>query len=248
MDFRKRVGDDRFSDVAVRRPAGRPGQDTGRGYERLGLDFTAAARAVSRNGPTGTSLAPVGTHAMTLPTYGLTPEQVRERFHRLPCARTTRRHDRVTQTTPSQRREEARPGSACAPRNPGCRSQIVRETGSPGSQRRCGARTCRAEHPAPSTAISTRRTNWSSAVFLDMARVEMRRLRRKDGRRRRRRRSGSRRGSTRDWTWPSTRRSVRSPSCRWRRRSQMFASPELVRPAYAAMLEPLIEQLQRGPR
>jgi AcrR family transcriptional regulator len=28
--------------------------------------------------------------------------------------------------------------------------------------------------------------------------------------------------------------------------SQMFASPELVQPAYAAMLEPLIEQLQRG--
>ena len=28
--------------------------------------------------------------------------------------------------------------------------------------------------------------------------------------------------------------------------SQMFASPELVQPAYAAMLEPLIEQLQHG--
>ena len=26
----------------------------------------------------------------------------------------------------------------------------------------------------------------------------------------------------------------------------MFASPELIQPAYAAMLEPLIEQLQRG--
>ena len=28
--------------------------------------------------------------------------------------------------------------------------------------------------------------------------------------------------------------------------SQMFASPELVQPAYAEMLEPLVEQLQRG--
>jgi AcrR family transcriptional regulator len=28
--------------------------------------------------------------------------------------------------------------------------------------------------------------------------------------------------------------------------SQMFASPELIQPAYTAMLEPLIEQLQRG--
>ena len=28
--------------------------------------------------------------------------------------------------------------------------------------------------------------------------------------------------------------------------SQMFASPELIQPAYAQMLEPLIEQLQRG--
>jgi hypothetical protein len=28
--------------------------------------------------------------------------------------------------------------------------------------------------------------------------------------------------------------------------SQMFASPELIQPAYAMMLEPLVEQLQRG--
>ena len=28
--------------------------------------------------------------------------------------------------------------------------------------------------------------------------------------------------------------------------SQMFASPELIQPAYAEMLEPLVEQLQRG--
>jgi AcrR family transcriptional regulator len=30
--------------------------------------------------------------------------------------------------------------------------------------------------------------------------------------------------------------------------SQMFASPELIQPAYAAMLEPLIEELERGQR
>ncbi|BBX48759.1 TetR/AcrR family transcriptional regulator [Mycobacterium cookii] len=85
-----------------------------------------------------------------------------------------------------------------------------------------------------------------AAVFLDMARVEMRRLRRKiakaatpveavaawiDGRL--------------DLAFDDNIKSdLRQLSME--AQSQMFASPELIQPAYAQMLEPLIEQLQRG--
>lgn len=85
-----------------------------------------------------------------------------------------------------------------------------------------------------------------ATVFLDMARVEMRRLRRKmaqartpieavaawiDGRL--------------DLAFDDNIKSdLRQLSME--AQSQMFASPELIQPAYAQMLEPLIEQLQRG--
>jgi AcrR family transcriptional regulator len=87
-----------------------------------------------------------------------------------------------------------------------------------------------------------------AAVFLDMARVEMLRLRRKmataataaeavavwiDGRL--------------DLAFDENIKSdMRHLSLE--AQSQMFASPELIQPAYAQMLEPLIEQLQRGLR
>jgi AcrR family transcriptional regulator len=85
-----------------------------------------------------------------------------------------------------------------------------------------------------------------AALFLEMARVEMRRLRRKmasaatavdavaawiDGRL--------------DLAFDDNIKSdLRHVSLE--AQSQMFASPELVQPAYAVMLEPLIEQLQLG--
>jgi AcrR family transcriptional regulator len=85
-----------------------------------------------------------------------------------------------------------------------------------------------------------------AAVFLDMARAEMLRLRRKmaaaataaeavaiwiDGRL--------------DLAFDENLKSdMRHLSLE--AQSQMFASPELIQPAYAQMLEPLIEQLQRG--
>ena len=85
-----------------------------------------------------------------------------------------------------------------------------------------------------------------AAVFLDMARVEMRRLRRKMA-------------DAADvveavTAWVDARldlafdddikSDLRSLSTE--AQSQMFASPELIAPAYAEMLEPLVEQLQRG--
>jgi AcrR family transcriptional regulator len=85
-----------------------------------------------------------------------------------------------------------------------------------------------------------------AAVFLEMARVEKRRLRRRmanaatpveavaawiDGRL--------------DLAFDENVKSdLRHLSLE--AQSQMFASPELIRPAYAEMLEPLIEQLERG--
>ena len=85
-----------------------------------------------------------------------------------------------------------------------------------------------------------------AAVFLEMARIEKRRLRRKmakaatpveavaawiDGRL--------------DLAFDENIKSdLRRLSLE--AQSQMFASPELIQPAYAEMLEPLIEQLQRG--
>jgi AcrR family transcriptional regulator len=85
-----------------------------------------------------------------------------------------------------------------------------------------------------------------AAVFLEMARIEMRRLKRKmanaatavdavaawiDGRL--------------DLAFDDNIKSdLRHLSLE--AQSQMFASPELVQPAYAVMLEPLVEQLQRG--
>jgi AcrR family transcriptional regulator len=85
-----------------------------------------------------------------------------------------------------------------------------------------------------------------ATIFLEMARVEMRRLRRKmatadtpieavavwiDGRL--------------DLAFDDNIKSdLRRLSVE--AQSQMFASPELIQPAYAQMLEPLIEQLQRG--
>jgi AcrR family transcriptional regulator len=85
-----------------------------------------------------------------------------------------------------------------------------------------------------------------AAVFMDMARVEMRRLRK----------------AMADATdpveavtaWVDARldlafdEDIKSDlrQLSTEAQSQMFASPDLIAPAYAAMLEPLIEQLRRG--
>jgi AcrR family transcriptional regulator len=87
-----------------------------------------------------------------------------------------------------------------------------------------------------------------AAVFLEMARVEMRRLRRQMAKA-----SGpvaavaawidGRLDLAFDENLKSDLRHMSQEA-----HSQMFASPELIQPAYAEMLQPLIEQLQRGLR
>lgn len=85
-----------------------------------------------------------------------------------------------------------------------------------------------------------------AAVFLEMARVEMRRLRRNM--------ADAADPVEAVTAWVDARldlafdEDIKSDLRRLstEAQSQMFASPELIAPAYAEMLEPLIEQLERG--
>lgn len=85
-----------------------------------------------------------------------------------------------------------------------------------------------------------------ATVFLDMARAEMRRLRRKMTR--------ARTPVEAVAAWIDGRldlafdNNIKSDlrQLSMEAQSQMFASPELIQPAYHQMLQPLIEQLQRG--
>ena len=81
MDFRRRVGDERFSDVAFADLQADPVATLGpRATSRWASTFTdAAARSVeqwAREHKPGTR----GSHDYDLADYGLTPEAVRERF------------------------------------------------------------------------------------------------------------------------------------------------------------------------
>jgi len=80
MDFRKRVGDERFSDVAFADLQQDPVPTLRASYTSLGLMFSdATARAVEQwagEHQPGSR----GSHDYDLADYGLTPEGVRERF------------------------------------------------------------------------------------------------------------------------------------------------------------------------
>jgi hypothetical protein len=80
MDFRKRFGDDRFSDVAFADLQNDPVRTLQASYASLGLTFSdPTARSVerwAREHKPGSR----GAHDYDLVDYGLTPEGVRERF------------------------------------------------------------------------------------------------------------------------------------------------------------------------
>ncbi len=80
MDFRKRVGDERFSDISFADLQAAPLNTLAAGYRSLGIDFAdAAARSVelwAREHKPGVR----GAHDYDLADYGLTPDGVRERF------------------------------------------------------------------------------------------------------------------------------------------------------------------------
>ncbi|AGB22004.1 hypothetical protein Mycsm_01603 [Mycobacterium sp. JS623] len=80
MDFRKRVGEERFSDVAFAELQSNPVSTLRSSYESLGLVFSeAAADSVARWAAEHRPGAR-GAHDYELADFGLTPEGVRERF------------------------------------------------------------------------------------------------------------------------------------------------------------------------
>jgi Sulfotransferase family len=80
MDFRKRVGDKRFSDVSFADLQNDPVRTLQASYVSLGLTFSdATARSVKQWAGEHKPGAR-GAHDYDLADYGLTPERVRERF------------------------------------------------------------------------------------------------------------------------------------------------------------------------
>jgi AcrR family transcriptional regulator len=152
--------------------------------------------------------------------------------------------DRVTQPA-TRRRDKLAP-------DPGVRRAIL--TAASKSVREQGVRGLSIAAVLERAQLSTRafyrhfdsKDQLVGAVFLEMARVEMRRLRRKMDK------AGTPVEAVAAWIDgrldlafdDNIKSDLRQLSME--AQSQMFASPGLIQPAYAQMLEPLIEQLQRG--
>lgn len=80
MDFRRRVGDDRFADVSFSDLQTDPVTTVQNSYQSLGLTFTDASLAAVQQWAQGHRPGSRGAHDYDLTDYGLTPEGVRERF------------------------------------------------------------------------------------------------------------------------------------------------------------------------
>ena len=81
MDFRDRVGDDRFADVSFADLQTDPVRTLQTSYESLGLTFTDATLACGHAmGRRVIDRGSRGAHDYDLADYGLTPDGVRERF------------------------------------------------------------------------------------------------------------------------------------------------------------------------
>ncbi|MGP0079657.1 sulfotransferase family protein [Mycobacterium sp.] len=80
MDFRNRLGDDRFVDVSFADLQTDPVRTLQTSYESLGLSFTGATLDSVRRWAEGHKPDSRGAHDYDLKDYGLTPEGVRERF------------------------------------------------------------------------------------------------------------------------------------------------------------------------
>jgi Sulfotransferase family len=80
MDFRNRVGDDRFADVAFGDLQADPVRTLQASYRSLGLTFTDASLGSVQRWAEEHKPGSRGAHDYNLADYGLTPEAVRERF------------------------------------------------------------------------------------------------------------------------------------------------------------------------
>ncbi len=82
MDFRARVGDDRFADVAFADLQRDPIAAMAPAYEQIGLEFTEATERAVRGWASGHEPGAHGRHTYELSDFGLDAPQVRERFAR----------------------------------------------------------------------------------------------------------------------------------------------------------------------
>ena len=80
MDFRNRFGDNRFVDVSFADLQADPIDTLESSYAQLGLALTSAARRRVQEWAGNHQPGSRGEHSYQLADYGLTPEQVRERF------------------------------------------------------------------------------------------------------------------------------------------------------------------------
>ena len=80
MDFRNRMGDNRFADVSFADLQADPLRTLQTSYESMGLTFTDATRRSVKQWADGHRPGSRGAHDYDLADYGLTPEGVRERF------------------------------------------------------------------------------------------------------------------------------------------------------------------------
>ena len=80
MDFRARVGDERFADVAFADLQTDPIGTLDAAYERVGLTFPEASRRAVTAWASGHEPGAHGTHTYDLADFGLEAGQVRERF------------------------------------------------------------------------------------------------------------------------------------------------------------------------
>jgi hypothetical protein len=80
MNFRNRVGDDRFADVSFADLQADPVTTLRASYERVGLSFTDATLESVNRWAELHKPGSRGVHQYDLADYGLTPEGVRERF------------------------------------------------------------------------------------------------------------------------------------------------------------------------
>ena len=80
MDFRARVGDERFADVAFSDLQTDPIAALSEAFERIGLAFPDASRRAVTEWAGGHEPGAHGTHTYDLSDFGLEAGQVRERF------------------------------------------------------------------------------------------------------------------------------------------------------------------------
>ena len=80
MDFRKKFGDDRFVDVSFADLQTDSVKTVADSYDKLGLEFSDAARAKVQEWADGNKPGARGTHTYELADFGLTEGQVREAF------------------------------------------------------------------------------------------------------------------------------------------------------------------------